>query len=35
VDVLLPAEAILRVRVGERVKGDASVLAAMPGGESL
>ena len=35
VDVLLPAEAILRVRVGERVKGGASVLAAMPGGESL
>jgi phosphatidylserine decarboxylase len=32
VDVLLPAEAILRVRVGERVKGGASVLAAMPGG---
>ncbi len=35
VDVLLPAEANLRVRVGERVKGGASVLAAMPGGEGL
>lgn len=31
VDVVLPAEAVLRVRVGERVKGGASVLAAMPG----
>jgi phosphatidylserine decarboxylase len=35
VDVLLPAEAILRVKVGQRVKGGASVLAAMPNGESL
>ena len=35
VDVLLPAEAILRVKVGQRVKGGASVLAAMPGGEGL
>ena len=30
VDVLLPAEAELRVKVGQRVKGGASVLAAMP-----
>ena len=30
VDVVLPAEAVLRVKVGERVKGGASVLAAMP-----
>ena len=34
VDVLLPAEAMLRVKVGERVKGGASVLAAMPARES-
>jgi phosphatidylserine decarboxylase len=33
VDVLLPAKAALRVKVGERVKGGASVLAAMPNGE--
>jgi phosphatidylserine decarboxylase len=33
VDVLLPAEAILRVKVGQRVKGGASVLAAMPEAE--
>jgi phosphatidylserine decarboxylase len=33
VDVLLPAEAILQVKVGQRVKGGASVLAAMPEGE--
>jgi len=32
VDVLLPAEAQLRVKVGQRVKGGASVLAAMPAG---
>ena len=30
VDVILPAEADLRVKVGERVRGGASVLAAMP-----
>jgi phosphatidylserine decarboxylase len=30
VDVLLPAEAVLRVKVGQRVKGGSSVLAAMP-----
>ncbi len=30
VDVILPAEAELRVKVGERVRGGASVLAAMP-----
>jgi phosphatidylserine decarboxylase len=35
VDVLLPAEAALRVKVGQRVKGGVSVLAAMPGGEGL
>jgi phosphatidylserine decarboxylase len=29
VDVLLPAEAEVRVKVGQRVKGGASVLAAM------
>jgi phosphatidylserine decarboxylase len=32
VDVLIPANALLRVKVGERVKGGSSVLAAMPGG---
>ncbi len=32
VDVLLPAEAVLRVRVGERVKGGSSVLATMADG---
>jgi phosphatidylserine decarboxylase len=32
VDVLVPAEAALRVKVGERVKGGKSVLAAMPAG---
>jgi phosphatidylserine decarboxylase len=32
VDVLLPAEALLRVKKGDRVKGGESVLAAMPGG---
>jgi len=35
VDVLLPAEAAVRVKVGERVKGGSSVLAAMPAGELL
>jgi phosphatidylserine decarboxylase len=34
VDVLLPSTAELRVKVGQRVKGGASVLAAMPGGAS-
>jgi phosphatidylserine decarboxylase len=29
VDVLVPAEAVLRVKVGQRVKGGSSVLAAM------
>jgi phosphatidylserine decarboxylase len=33
VDVLLPAEAVVRVKVGQRVKGGASVLAAMPEGD--
>ena len=35
VDVLIPGEAALRVKVGQRVKGGSSVLAAMPNGESL
>ena len=35
VDVLLPADAVLQVKVGQRVKGGSSVLAAMPGGERL
>jgi phosphatidylserine decarboxylase len=30
VDVLLPAEAAIQVRVGQRVRGGSSVLAAMP-----
>jgi phosphatidylserine decarboxylase len=30
VDVILPSEAILQVRVGQRVQGGASVIAAMP-----
>lgn len=35
VDVILPAEAVLRVRVGDRVKGGASVLAVgSAGGQS-
>jgi phosphatidylserine decarboxylase len=33
VNVILPAEAELRVKVGQRVKGGSSVLAAMPEGE--
>jgi phosphatidylserine decarboxylase len=32
VDVVIPAEAALRVKKGERVKGGSSVLAAMPNG---
>jgi phosphatidylserine decarboxylase len=32
VNVLLPAEAILCVKVGQRVQGGSSVLASMPGG---
>jgi phosphatidylserine decarboxylase len=35
VNVLVPCEAVLRVKVGQRVKGGSSVLAAMPNGESL
>ena len=35
VDVVIPAEAALRVKVGERVKGGSSVLAAMPVGERV
>lgn len=30
VDVIIPAEAAIRVKVGERVKGGSSVLAVMP-----
>jgi phosphatidylserine decarboxylase len=33
VDVLIPVEAALCVKVGQRVKGGSSVLAAMPAGE--
>ena len=33
VDVLLPANVELRVKVGDRVKGGSSVLAAVPSGE--
>jgi len=33
VDVLMPAEVALRVKVGQRVKGGSSVLAAMPAGK--
>jgi hypothetical protein len=33
--VLLPAEAVLRVKVGQRVKGGASVLADLPEGGRL
>ena len=35
VDVVIPSSAVLRIKVGDRVKGGASVLAAMPQGESL
>jgi phosphatidylserine decarboxylase len=35
VNVLLPGKAVLRVKVGQRVKGGSSVLAAMPDGEPL
>lgn len=34
VDVVLPADAVLRVKVGERVKGGESVLAAVPSGDA-
>jgi len=34
VDVVIPSGAALLVKVGERVKGGASVLASMPRGES-
>jgi phosphatidylserine decarboxylase len=34
VDVVIPSSAVLKVKVGERVKGGASVLASMPLGES-
>lgn len=35
VDVLVPAEAVLQVKVGERVRGGSSVLAAMPDAVAL
>jgi phosphatidylserine decarboxylase len=35
VDLLIPGEAVLRVKVGDRVKGGSSVLAAMPNGDRL
>ncbi len=35
VDVLLPSEAVLQVKVGELVKGGASVLASLPVGARL
>jgi phosphatidylserine decarboxylase len=34
VDVVIPANAALRVKVGERVKGGASIIASMPRGEN-
>jgi phosphatidylserine decarboxylase len=34
VDVVLPAEAMLRVKVGQRVMGGTTVLAAMPQGDA-
>jgi phosphatidylserine decarboxylase len=34
VDVLFPADAVLQIKVGQRVKGGESVLAVMPRGES-
>ena len=33
VDVIVPAEAELQIKVGQRVKGGESVLAAMPAAE--
>lgn len=33
VDVIVPAHAVLQVKVGQRVRGGASVLAAMPSSE--
>jgi phosphatidylserine decarboxylase len=33
VDVVIPANAVLRVKVGDRVQGGASILAVMPRGE--
>ncbi|MDE3188629.1 MAG: phosphatidylserine decarboxylase [Acidobacteriota bacterium] len=33
VDVLLPAEAVLHVKTGQRVRGGASILAVMPEGK--
>jgi phosphatidylserine decarboxylase len=35
VDVLLPADAAIKIKVGDKVKGGSSVLAVMPGGAGL
>jgi phosphatidylserine decarboxylase len=35
VDVLVPAEAMIRVKVGERVKGGSSIIAVMPEAASM
>jgi phosphatidylserine decarboxylase len=35
VDVLLPAEAAIKIKVGDKVKGGSSVLAVMPDGARL
>lgn len=35
VDVVVPGEAVLQVKVGQRVKGGVSVVAAMPQGDAL
>lgn len=35
VDVLMPADAVLHVRTGDRVKGGSTVLAMLPGDTSL
>jgi phosphatidylserine decarboxylase len=35
VDVLLPAEAAIKIKVGDKVKGGSSVLAVMPDGAGL
>jgi len=31
-DIVLPVDAVIRVKTGQRVKGGSSVLAAMPQG---
>ena len=35
VDVLLPAEAVIKIKLGDKVKGGSSVLAVMPDGARL